>query len=592
MLTGAHSRSGFARGATRWRIAIWASILVSVPAAGQEVEALRRRVAELEHTVVTQREEFNTKLAELERRLDEPRDERSAEIADRIDHIEKRVNSLGKLLRRPVAGSSTPTADIFTALQGGLVFTGLFRTRFEARGHNIDFNGGGDGIDDDGLRFNGRFRLGFGAVLMSDPDGTGEQITALTEFQSVGSFANNSFLQIPSASNVPVPVGFSLLIEPFEVVSLYQGYVAFHRLIHKTVDIKVGRQELVFGNEMLLGNNSFQEGTSHDGLLAQWMPCDTFQLSSFYTKEAGADLSLGSSRSDFDEDEMLGLYAEYTPKRHLDFDAYALYYNARSGDQDTFITGSTAFMFDNSYRPPIFGHFFTLGARAFITDIKHCKNVLSLNAEAAWQDGSDSSPDDPLLPGTRSIGGWCGEFLANYRFNPASDGLKPIATLGYYYAQGGDDIAGGNLGFQPMFINRHFESTLRGEREDIYKPYWPGGGRYGNMDELPLFNVHILKSALSVALSDKIEVGAGYLYAITADDEGYGTGTFGQEIDVFGSYIFRDNVQFSANASVFFPGKTATSLSNLLFFDPADPAQRHADNDVAFAFYLQALIQF
>jgi hypothetical protein len=505
--------------------------------------------------------------------------------------MERKVSTLGRLLRRPVAGSSTPAADIFTALQGGLIFTGLFRTRFEARANNIDFNSGPTGVDDSGIRFNGRFRLGFGAVLLSDPDGTKEQITALTEFQSVGSFANDTFLSIPSASGVPVPVSFNIFIEPFEVVSLYQGYLAFQRLLDQTINVKVGRQEIVFGDELMLGNNSFQEGTVHDALLVQWHPCPQYWLSTFYSKEAGSDQSIGNSRSDFDEDEMAGAYFEWEPKRSRTFDLYALWFNARSADEDVFITGSTAFMFDNSYRPPIFGHFWTLGARAFLTDIKICKDVLSVNAETAWQFGEDNSVAS-ATQSARQVGGMCAEVLVNYRFHPSHEGLKPILTAGYYYAQGGDDLADGDLGFQPLFVNRHFESTIRGEREDIYKPYHPGGGRYGNMDEMPLFNCHIFKTALSVALSDKIELGAGYLYALTADDMGYGKGPFGQEIDVFGSYIYKDNVQFSANVSVFFPGKTATDLSDLLFFNVNDPASRRASDDVAWGAYLQALIQF
>ena len=129
---------------------------------------------------------------------------RATEIAEKIDEMQRHVNNLGKLLRRPVAGSSTPTADIFTALHGGLVFTGPLphAVRGPDQQHRLQ-RPGSNGIDDDGVRFNGRFRLGFGAVLMADPDGTGEQITALTEFQSVGSFANNSFLAIPSASGRP-----------------------------------------------------------------------------------------------------------------------------------------------------------------------------------------------------------------------------------------------------------------------------------------------------------------------------------------------------------------------------------------------------
>jgi hypothetical protein len=590
MLTGGHAATVLAGGATTWRIAAVAFVLAAA-AAGQDVEALKRRVAELEQTVVFQREEFQAKLEQLEKRLDEPRDDKTVELTDRIDQIERKVSTQGQLFRRPVSGSSTPAADIWTALQGGLIFTGLFRTRFEVRGNNIDFNGGSNGVDDSGVRFNGRFRLGFGAVFLSDPDGTGEQVTALTEFQSVGSFANDTYLSVPSAANVPVPVSFNLFIEPFEVVSLYQGYLAFQRLLDETINVKVGRQELVFGNEMILGNNSFQEGTVHDSLLVQWHPCPQYWLSAFYGKEAGSDLSIGNSRSDFDEDEMGGLYFEWDAKKTLKVDAYALYFNARSADEDTFITGSTAFMFDNSYRPPIFGHFWTLGARLFATDIKICKDVLSVNAETAWQFGEDSSVATGLVP-SRDVGGMCAELLVNYRFNPSREGVKPILTAGYYYAQGGENLADGDLGFQPLFINRHFESTGRDERDNVLRPYHPGGGRYGNMDAVPLFNCHLVKGAVSFALSERLELGAGYVWATTADDMGYGTGTFGHEIDVFGSYIYRENVHFSANVSLFFPGETATNLSDLLFFDVTNPASRRASDDLAWGAYLQALIQF
>jgi hypothetical protein len=289
---------------------------------------------------------------------------------------------------------------------------------------------------------------------------------------------------------------------------------------------------------------------------------------------------------------MAGLYFEYERKNKLDrkFEAYALYFNARSTAQNTFVTGSTAYMFDGSYRPPILGHFWTFGARAFATDIKICKDILTVNAEAAWQTGDDTSRDSepPNLSSTRSIEGLCTEILVNYRFNPAGEGVRPIATLGYFYSSGGDDIVDGDIGFQPLFINRHFELS---DRNDIYKPYYPGGGRYGNMDQLPLFNVHILKAAMSIALTEKIELGAGYLYGVTANDEGYGTGPFGQEIDLFASYAYNDYVQFSASASVFFPGRTATDLSDLLFFDTASGV-KHASNDPAFSFYVQALVQF
>lgn len=568
-------------------------IAASAAAQQGEIDLLRKEIRELRGAMTAQKESYDAKIRELEDRLGE------AEAADRDQKIETAVADRVRLYTRPDATKVDPNRGIFEALEGGLFFTGLFRSRFEGRLNNIDFNGSEDsGLDDSGFGFNGRFRLGFGAVLFresalaadSRADETPRrlQVTALTEFQSYGSFANNSYVNVPSPTGLPVPFAFNILTEPFEDVGIYQGYLYFQRLFDDAFSVKIGRQEIVFGNEFILGNNSFYDGTVHDGLLLSFDKTTDWgvKLSFAYAKEAAADASIATAVRSFDEDEFAVLYAETHPVEDLRIDAYAFYFNARSGTNDIFVTGSSAFIFDGALTPPILGHHTTLGARALATNIDLFGGPLTLNAEAAFQYGEDTS----TAAGRRSIHGWSTEFIANWRI-PPDDGLRPIATLAYLYAGGGDPGPTGSIGFQPLYVNRHFESLQVDAREDLGAVYYPGGGRYGNMDEIPLLNIHALKLALSVEVAPRVEVGAAAIFAFVADDQGYGTGSYGQEIDVFGSYIYSNNLQFSANLGVFFPGRGATRLSNQLFFDPGQPAQ-HADNEAAFSIYLQALLQF
>ncbi|HYC77263.1 MAG TPA: hypothetical protein VEI02_06515, partial [Planctomycetota bacterium] len=411
-----------------WCLAACACATLAAGAAAQtEVDLLRNEVSELKRALGEQREAFEARVRDLEDRLGESAESRRSEELDRA------VADALKLYERPGVDQLYPRKSIFTSLQGGLFFTGLFRSRFEGRLNNIDFNGGDDGLDDSGIGFNGRFRLGFGAVLFSEPgDRVGEearhmQVTALTEFQSVGTFANNSFVNVPSASGLPVPFAFSILTEPFEDVGIYQGYLSFQRLLDRSVNIKVGRQELVFGNELILGNNSFYDGTVHDSLLVQFDRRDEqgFRASFAYAKEAAADGGIGTSTRDFDEDEFAVLYAEAYPSDDWRVDAYALYFNARSSNGDVFVTGSTAFIFDGALTPPILGHHWTLGSRVF-TNLRFgdspAAGGLALNFEAAYQFGEDTSN----AAGDRSIHGWTAEFIANLRIPPQSEGLKPI----------------------------------------------------------------------------------------------------------------------------------------------------------------------
>ena len=191
--------------------------------------------------------------------------------------------------------------------------------------------------------------------------------------------------------------------------------------------------------------------------------------------------------------------------------------------EDTFVTGSTAFMFDNSYRPPIFGHFFTLGARAFVT--RHQASARTSCRSTRRSPGRMAATRAPTgrCSGHRAVGGLCGEAPGEL---PLQSGVgRPQADR---HARATTTRRAATTSPAATSASSRSSSTATSRARSgasartSTSPTSPGGGRYGNMDELPLFNVHILKAAVSVALSDKIEIGAGYLYGITADDEGYG----------------------------------------------------------------------
>ena len=338
-------------------------------------------------------------------------------------------------------------------------------------------------------------------------------------------------------------------------------------------------------------------------MLAEWQNADeTVRISAFYAKEAQSDrrtafgLGFYPPPPDFDDDQLAGLYVHTKPSEDLEVEFYGLHFDDRTPPGLSGLTVPSIPSLDGVFLEPLVGNFWTLGARTFWSPIELYGGSISLNVEAAYQTGSNNPG-----PGAsdQSIHGWTIEFLANYRFDKDMEGLAPILTVGYYYVGGGNAIVGGShIGFQPLFMNRHFALS---DRVDTTAPYFPGGGRYGNMDLIPLSNVHILKAALSVAPAENLDVGLAYHLAITADDEGYGTGIFGHEADLFAVYRYdtggEASVQFSANFSMFFPQAPARDLTNLLipliaggFAFPFFGSE--ADNELALAFYLEALVSF
>lgn len=548
------------------------------------VEALQREMAELRASMERQRVGFEQQLAVVNGRLEQHN------LAQLGAELEGAVNA---------ALAATPTDRDGRLLllrsgpgQGSLAISGLMRMRFEGRARNVDFNSAGH--DDSGTRFDGRMRLGFEADVAEGGDGT-PRVTARADLQVAGRFANNTAFDFAGPNTVALPAQFSFFDTPFETVMLYQGYAELGDLLGSGSVLRFGRQEFIRGSQFLLGNSDFNSGLAHDGVVLSWdNAADDFNISTFMFTEAQSDgtLMVTNPAEDMNDDVFAGVYTTLVPTENMVLDLYALRFHGRSGATDSFVTMSSATAFDGAWVPALRGRFWTFGGRAAFSGLDFAGGKLALSAEGAWQDGSRSL--DPLSSGgltTQDIRGFGAELAANWWINPGS-ATNPIFSLGFYNASGGRSNGGtangwpaARMGFQPLFMNRHFAG---GDRNDIHAPYFAGGGRYGNLDLIPLDNMEVFKVAFSVAAADNVELGLAWNAAWIADDVGFGTGYFGSELDLFSTWSSTDSVQISADVSLFFPSAGATNQANWMFFAPGGGA----GDQTAFGCWVQALVTF
>lgn len=109
-------------------------------------------------------------------------------------------------------------------------------------------------------------------------------------------------------------------------VAFYQGFVELRDAWGYPVTLRIGRQELQFGNEWLVGNNdtaSLFRGLSFDGVLARY-DNDRFNVSAFWTR-----LVQNNDPFRFEEAgdvDFMGVYATYTGIEDMTIDGYWLYY--------------------------------------------------------------------------------------------------------------------------------------------------------------------------------------------------------------------------------------------------------------------------
>ncbi len=196
-------------------------------------------------------------------------------------------------------------------------------------------------------------------------------------------------------------------------VEMYQAYINVKDMWGTPLSLRVGRQELVFGNEFVLGNNdtgAFFRGLSYDAVRL-----------TFANDVVTADLfagKLAETFGDFGEDDvdLYGLYASYIGIEDVVIDGYYLYV------RDDVVDGSEI---DIS----------TIGLRGAGT-----LGAFDFDLEAAYQFGEIDGIDGACpIPGVSEADVEYDEFAINaeagYTFDMA---WTPRVSASFAYIGGGD----------------------------------------------------------------------------------------------------------------------------------------------------------
>ena len=318
-------------------------------------------------------------------------------------------------------------------------------------------------------------------------------------------------------------------------LELYMGFLKLNSVGGSNLDLTIGRQEVVFDNELFLGDLDFYNGISHDGFRADWNtsagPLSVFWYHLNETFQADADADFFGGHFTFDnvfEDGDIGVYA---------------YYLRDDGGMNT---------------PPASGvdrvDLLTIGGRTG-REVQGSSGLM-WNAEIAIQTGTlKNSGLVALCADECDIFATVIEGAIGWNFNVGDRDHLVFGRI--YSASGDDDAADDELGtFQPLFQDFHNRLGIA----DIVRGVNVAAGSIGYQYKMSrttlgveIFNFMVLEPETdAVYVGDTSGVPGRFGRMIS---NGVDESDLGQEIDFTYDYAYSKHLSFGAGLGVFAPGE-------------------------------------
>ncbi|UCD37739.1 MAG: alginate export family protein [Fidelibacterota bacterium] len=285
-------------------------------------------------------------------------------------------------------------------------------------------------------------------------------------------------------------------------MDLHQGFIHFTDLLHAPIDLKVGRMEVIYGPERLIGAVGWSNvGRSFDGAVLK-LRQQRFTTDLFYFKEKEVEL----------------------PRDSLDTNVQGIYADLNLVNNHT----TQAFLIRQQ----------TIDRRNIYTTGLYVKGEIGPVAheiEAAYQFGEQNPPHE------LSYSAYLVAINLSYSLSRLP--LQPMLSAGIDYLSGDDDI---------------MDNTSK----VFYTMYATNHKYYGYMD----YFITIAPSTLHLGLTDihgkvslqPLEHTKLHLaYHIFRASQSYGTGDkdFLQELDLTLNYSYTSNVSMVGGASLAWPGE-------------------------------------
>lgn len=414
-------------------------------------------------------------------------------------------------------------------------------------------------VELDGYWTDARVRTGFKFDFTRD-------VTAFAEFQSHWGFGDGASTSGGGPANPFTPPHGVGSGETTTDVDLYQGFAEVRNVFGKEgLRYRVGRQEIVLGNQLQFGNADWYSGWSFDAMRLTYAN-DDVALDAFAFKGASGDADFNqfhSVASAHDDDEVYALYGTYKGAKNLTLDGYWIYVNGHGGSTDGLGgSGSSLGALGGSVGGAGLAlgstaYFHTFGVRA-AGKIEGVADGLDLALEAAYQTGDVNGAG-----AITDVSGLMLESEVGITFDAAK--LFRIYTR-WLYTEGAH---GDESGYVLLYPNRHGQGDFL--------------ARYGTLDVLPMANVISGQIGVTYAPSADWILGAQAVFA-TADAPNVlggvaGDDDYGWEGDLWALYKVSDRF-------------TLVGALILLFPDDEGSALYLVNDDVAVAVALQARLTF
>jgi hypothetical protein len=325
-------------------------------------------------------------------------------------------------------------------------------------------------------------------------------------------------------------------------VDLYQAYIEMDNIADTPLMARVGRQELVYGREWLVGNNNAGmnfSGLSFDGVKAGY-ESDALSIDAWWTQLLDLATPLQGISQD-DSIDFFGVYGTYSGIENMALDAYFLWVR-------------------NDLTPDV-NNLFTVGAR-----LAGCWDsplgLLDYNVEGAYQFGDTGFDGD--------YNAWAIDALAGYTFDQIT--WAPRLEVEYARFSGDDDLNDNDIEtFTRLFSDVHYGELNLG----------------GNLDSL-MTNMNVFRGGVSAAPMEQCALSADVYYFLLADDDGSVLGapptsgqddSVGWELDLAADYQYTEDLNLRAGWAIFWPGD---ALDDSVFF--GDDTENYV--------YVQAMLVF
>jgi hypothetical protein len=345
-------------------------------------------------------------------------------------------------------------------------------------------------------------------------------------------------------------------------IALDLGYVTLKEFLYSPLTLCVGRQELRFGNGLVIGDpdtNAVAEGHLTN---SRYLPNSLDDLSlrkAFDAVRATLDyepLVIDLVYAKIDEDvvstsddtDLCGINAAYTVNQNLLTEAY-LWQRNRSGIPNTSDLSDT-----EKLR--------TLGARAVYTGIKD----LTLGLEGAFQFGdhlvsTTLYPDEVANNNThRKVTAYAIQAVANYALPDVR--YSPVIGASYTYLSGDKYLSSSDnyRGWNPMFEDQAGGTLFNKILGYTNAQFFNLNGTITPVEDVKLvLNYYYLRLNQPFTSSATAVTLTGIASDPTSSDPTYrmdgGKKDLGNEIDVDLTYDYTEDVQFGLNFARFIPGK-------------------------------------